>query len=115
MAAAIVTIPLVIAAWTVLAGLIDSVLSVERRGLVVRARRPERIVPLPGLLGRFFRRDRYALYVAVDDGSSPVVTAWLANERTAVPQGARAHVVASPILGYIRRSEPIGTMERRER
>lgn len=114
-AAAIVTIPLVIAAWTVLAGLVDSVLSVERRGLVVRARRPERIVPLPGLLGRFFRRDRYALYVAVDDGSSPVVTAWLANERTAVPQGARAHVVASPILGYIRRSEPIGTMERRER
>lgn len=113
--AAILTLPLVFAAWMVLAGLIDSVLSVERRGLVVRARRPERIVPLPGLLGRFFRRERFSLYVAVDDGSSPIVTAWLANERTAVPQGARARVVASPILGYIRRSEPIGTMERPRR
>ncbi|MDQ3739210.1 MAG: DUF2207 domain-containing protein [Actinomycetota bacterium] len=113
--AAIVTLPLVFAAWMVLAGLIDSVLSVERRGLVVRARRPERIVPLPRLLGRFFSRDRFSLYVAVDDGSSPIVTAWLANERTAVPQGARARVVASPILGYIRRSEPIGTMERPRR
>jgi hypothetical protein len=113
--AAIVTAPLVFAAWMVLAGLIDSVLSVERRGLVVRARRPERIVPLPRLLGRFFRRERFSLYVAVDDGSNPIVTAWLANERTAVPQGARARVVASPILGYIRRSEPIGTMERPRR
>ena len=110
--AGVVTLPLTFAAWMVLAGFIDSLLSVERRGLVVRARRPERIVPLPRLLGRFVRRDRYSLYVAVDDGSSPVVTAWLANERTAVPQGARARVVASPILGYIRQSEPIGTMPR---
>lgn len=109
--AAILTIPLVLAIWTVMAGAVDSVLSVDRRGLVVRARRPERIVPLAKVLGPLARRDRYALYVAVDDGSSPVVMAWLANERTAVPQGARAHVVASPILGYIRRSEPIGTME----
>lgn len=113
--AAIVTLPLVFAAWMVLAGLVDSVLSVERRGLVVRARRPERIVPLPRVLGPLFHRERFALYVAVDDGSSPIVTAWLANERTAVPQGARARVVASPILGYIRRSEPIGTMERPRR
>jgi hypothetical protein len=107
--AAIIVVPIVLSIWTVLAGLVDSVLSVNRRGLVVRARRPERIVPLAKLLGPLVRRDRFALYVAVDDGSSSTIVAWLANERTAVPQGARAHIVASPILGYIRRSEPIGT------
>ena len=111
--AAILVIPFVLSVWTILAGLVDCVLSVNRRGLVVRARRPERIVPLAKLLGPLVRRDRFALYVAVDDGSSSTIVAWLANERTAVPQGARAHVVASPVLGYIRRSEPIGTTSQR--
>ncbi|MDQ3468822.1 MAG: hypothetical protein M3487_03475 [Actinomycetota bacterium] len=45
----------------------------------------------------------------VDDGRSDLVRAWLANERTAVPQGARARVHATPVLGYVRKSEPIGT------
>ena len=32
------------------------------------------------------------VFVAIDDGRSDRVGSWLANERTAVPQGARAHV-----------------------
>ena len=82
---------------------------IERRGLVVRARRPQRVVPYPWLLGPLARRDRYSLFVAVDDGRSDRVSAWLANERTAVPQGARARVRATPLLGYVRSAEPIGT------
>ena len=52
--------------------------------------------------------DRYSLYVAVDDGSSDTITAWRATERTATPQGVDAVVRATPILGYVRRSSPIG-------
>ena len=86
---------------------------VERRGLVVRARRPQRVVPYPWLLGPLARRDRYSLFVAVDDGRSDRVSAWLANERTAVPQGARARVRATPLLGYVRSAEPIGDARER--
>jgi hypothetical protein len=67
------------------------------------------VVPYPWLLGPLARRDRYSLFVAVDDGRSDRVSAWLANERTAVPQGARARVRATPLLGYVRSAEPIGT------
>ena len=65
--------------------------------------------PFPRLLRPFARRDRFSLFIAVDDGRSDRVSAWLSNERTAVPQGARARVKATPVLGYVRRSEPIGT------
>lgn len=107
--AAALMVPLVWMAWFVVAGAFDLFATIERRGLVVRARRPQRVVPFRWLLGPIARRDRYALFVAVDDGQSDRVGSWLANERTAVPQGARAHVRATPILGYIRSSEPIGT------
>ena len=58
----------------------------------MRARRPQRVVPFPRLLRPLARRDRFALFIAVDDGRSDRVSAWLSNERTAVPQGARARV-----------------------
>ena len=77
--------------------------------MVVRARRPQRVVPFPRLLRPLARRDRFALFIAIDDGRSDRVSAWLSNERTAVPQGARARVLATPVLGYVRSSEPIGT------
>jgi len=107
--AAALMLPLLWMAWLVVAGAFDLFSTIERRGLVVRARRPQRVVRSRWLLGPLARRDRYALFVAVDDGRSDRVGSWLANERTAVPQGARAHVRATPILGYVRSSEPIGT------
>ncbi len=102
-------VPLVWMAWLVIAGSFDLFSTVERQGVVVRARRPQRVVPFPRLLRPLARRDRFALFIAVDDGRSDRVSAWLSNERTAVPQGARARVKATPVLGYVRRSEPIGT------
>lgn len=108
-AAAIVIVPLLWMAWLVIAGAFDLFSTVDRQGVVVRARRPQRVVPFPRLLRPFARRDRFALFIAVDDGRSDRVSAWLSNERTAVPQGARARVKATPVLGYVRRSEPIGT------
>jgi hypothetical protein len=107
--AAVLVLPLLWMVWLVLAGAFDLFATIERRGLVVRARRPQRVIPHPWLLGPLARRDRYSLFVAVDDGRSDRVSAWLANERTAVPQGARARVRASPLLGYVRSAEPIGT------
>lgn len=107
--AATLLVPLLWTLWLVAAGAFDLFATIERRGLVVRARRPQRVVPYPWLLGPLARRDRYSLFVAVDDGSSDRVSAWLANERTAVPQGARARVRATPLLGYVRSAEPIGT------
>jgi len=107
--AAALLVPLLWTLWLIVAGAFDLFATIERRGLVVRARRPQRVVPYPWLLGPLAKRDRYSLFVAVDDGSSDRVSAWLANERTAVPQGARARVRATPLLGYVRSAEPIGT------
>ena len=107
--AAIIIAPLLWMGWLVIAGAFDLFSTVERQGVVVRARRPQRVVPFPRLLRPLARRDRFALFIAVDDGRSDRVNAWLSNERTAVPQGARARVKATPVLGYVRRSEPIGT------
>jgi hypothetical protein len=107
--AAALLLPLSWAVWLVAAGAFDLFATIERRGLVVRARRPQRVVPSPWLRGPLARRDRYSLFVAVDDGRSDRVSACLANERTAVPQGARARVRATPLLGYVRSAEPIGT------
>ena len=107
--AAAVIVPMIWMAWLVIAGSFDLFSTVERQGVVVRARRPQRVVPFPRLLRPLARRDRFALFIAVDDGRSDRVSAWLSNERTAVPQGARARVKATPVLGYVRKSEPIGT------
>ena len=107
--AAIVIVPMIWMAWLVIAGAFDLFSTVERQGVVVRARRPQRVVPFPRLLRPLARRDRFSLFIAVDDGRSDRVSAWLSNERTAVPQGARARVKATPVLGYVRKSEPIGT------
>jgi hypothetical protein len=107
--AAVLIAPMLWMAWLVVAGAFDLFSTVDRQGVVVRARRPQRVVPFPRLLRPFARRDRFALFIAVDDGRSDRVSAWLSNERTAVPQGARARVRATPVLGYVRRSEPIGT------
>ena len=107
--AAILIAPMLWMAWLVIAGAFDLFSTVERQGVVVRARRPQRVVPFPRLLRPLARRDRFALFIAVDDGRSDRLAAWLSNERTAVPQGARARVRATPVLGYVRRSEPIGT------
>jgi hypothetical protein len=101
-------VPLAWMVWLVVAGSFDLFATVRRQGVIVRARRPQRVVPFARLLRPLARRDRFALFIAVDDGRSDRISAWLSNERTAVPQGARAKVFATPMLGYVRRSEPIG-------
>lgn len=108
-AAIAVLIPLAWMGWLVVAGAFDLFSTVRRQGLVVRARRPQRVIPFARVLRPLAKRDRFALFIAVDDGRGDRVSAWLADERTAVPQGARARVFATPVLGYVRRSEPIGT------
>ncbi len=107
--AGIIILPLLWMGWLVIAGSFDLFSTIERQGVVVRARRPQRVVPFPRILRPLARRDRFALFIAIDDGRSDRVSAWLSNERTAVPQGARARVLATPVLGYVRSSEPVGT------
>jgi hypothetical protein len=48
------------------------------------------------------------VFIAVDDGRHGRIVAWRSNERNAVPQGARAIVRASPVLGHVRKSAPVG-------
>lgn len=101
-------VPIVLGLWAALAGAADMFNTVERTGVVIRARRPAEVSPLPRSLVKRFEGDRYSLFVAIDDGSSDTVTAWRATERTATPQGVDVVVRASPILGYVRRASPIG-------
>lgn len=101
-------IPLLIGVWAAFAGAADMFNTVERTGVVIRARRPAEVTPLPRSWVKKLEGDRYSLYVAVDDGSSDTITAWRASERTAMPQGVDAVVRATPILGYVRRASPIG-------
>ena len=101
-------VPILMGLWIALAGAADGFATIERTGIVVRARRPVEVSPLPRRVRRWFDRDRFSLYIAVDDGSSDSITAWRAGERNAVPQGANATVRASPVLGYVRRATPVG-------
>jgi hypothetical protein len=107
-------VPVLWGVWAVIAGAVDSIATRERVGAVVRARRPSEVVSplLVSVVKPFAERDRFSMYLAVDDGRRPFVTAWLANERSAAPQGAQARVRATPLLGYVRSSEPIGTATR---
>jgi hypothetical protein len=107
-------LPIAWGAWAIVAGAVDSVATRERLGSVVRARRPIEVLPpvLASVVKPFAERDRFSTYLAVDDGKRNWVTAWLAGERTAAPQGAQARVRATPLLGYVRSSEPVGTATR---
>jgi hypothetical protein len=112
--ATLMFVPIAWSIWAIVAGVVDTVSVIERVGVVVRVRRP-------GDVKRFARglrppaiRDRYSVFLAVDDGTRRNVTAWLADERTAAPQGAQARIRATPLLGHVRKSEPIGTATRRE-
>lgn len=108
--------PLLWGVWAIVAGAVDSIATRERVGAIVRARRPSEVVHplLANVVKPFAERDRFSTYLAIDDGKRPLVTAWLANERSAAPQGAQARVRATPLLGYVRSSEPIGTATRSE-
>lgn len=101
-------LPIALGLWMAFAGAADALGSVERTGVIVRARRPVEVSPLPRPVLRRLERDRYSLYIAVDDGSSDDVVAWRTNERNAVPQGANATVKASMLLGHVRRATPVG-------
>jgi hypothetical protein len=101
-------VPILVGLWLALAGAFDGFNKVERTGAVVRTRRPAEVSPLPRRLQRWVERDGYRVYLAVDDGSSDTIQAWKTGERHAVPQGARATVVASPALGHVRRTTPVG-------
>lgn len=101
-------IPILAGVFIALAGAADVFSTVERTGVVLRARRPAEVAPLPRFVRRRIERDRYTLFVAIDDGTSDTVVAWRAGERNAIPQGANATVRASPVLGYVRRAVPVG-------
>jgi hypothetical protein len=101
-------VPIVLGLWMALAGAADGFSSFERTGVVVRTRRPAEVSPLPRRLVRWLERERYRVYLAVDDGSSDTVVAWKTGERQAVPQGARAAVRATHVLGHVRRANPVG-------
>lgn len=101
-------VPILLGLWTALAGAFDGFNSVERTGAVIRTRRPAEVSPLPHRMQRVLARDRYQVFLAVDDGSSDTIVAWKTGERHAVPQGARATIVATPALGHIRRTSPVG-------
>ena len=101
-------VPIVIGLWVALAGAADGFSSVTRTGVILRARQPAEVSPLPRRLRRFLERDRYSLYIAVDDGSSDTVVAWRTNERNAVPQGVNATVKATPVLGHVSKAQPVG-------
>jgi hypothetical protein len=105
---AVMFVPILVGLWAAFAGAADMFNTVERTGVVLRARRPAEVTPLPRWLVKRFEGDRYSLYVAIDDGTSDTLTALRANERTAMPQGVDAVVRSTPLLGYIRRSSPIG-------
>jgi hypothetical protein len=105
---ALMFLPILLGLWSAFAGAADMFNSVERTGVVIRARRPAEVSPLPRALVKRLEGDRYSLFVAVDDGSSDTITAFRASERTAMPQGVDAVVTATPVLGHIRRSAPIG-------
>ena len=106
--AALAVIPIVLGLWIAVAGAADMFNSVERTGVVIRARRPAEVSPLPRSIVKRIERDRYSLYVAIDDGRSDTVTAWRAGERAAMPQDVDAVVKATPVLGYVRDATPIG-------
>jgi hypothetical protein len=91
-----------------ISGAADVFSTIERTGVVLRARRPAEVAPLPRFIRKRIERDRYSLFVAVDDGTQGTVYAWRADERNAIPQGANATVRASPVLGYVRRATPVG-------
>jgi len=101
-------VPILFGLWAAFAGAADMFNTVERTGVVIRARRPAEVTPMPRSLAKKMEGDRYSLFVAIDDGSSNTVTAWRASERTAMPQGVDVVVAATPILGHVRRSSPIG-------
>ncbi len=101
-------VPILIGLWLAIVGVVDLVSTVERTGVVLRARRPVEVSSLPRRVRRLLDRDRYHVFLAVDDGSSDTIEAWRANERTAVPQGARATVKASRVLGRVRSATPVG-------
>jgi hypothetical protein len=107
-------VPILWSVWAVVAGAVDTLVTRERIGAVVRAPRPATVLPpvLLNVVKPFAERDRFTTYLAVDDGKRRSVWAWLANERSAAPQGAQARVRATPLLGYVRSSEPVGTATR---
>lgn len=106
--AALCWAPVVIGLLMALGGAADGFATVRRTGIVLRARRPTEVSPLPTPLRRRLQRDRYQLFIAVDDGTSDSIQAWRCTERTAVPQGARATITATPMLGHVRSATPVG-------
>jgi Predicted membrane protein (DUF2207) len=112
--AVLMFVPIAWSIWAIVAGVVDTVSVTERVGVVVRARRPVDVTRFLHGLRPLADRDRYSVFLAVDDGTRRTITAWVADERTAAPQGAQARVRATPLLGHVRKSEPIGTATRRD-
>ena len=105
---ALAWLPILAGLLMAIGGAADGFATVNRTGIVLRARRPVEVSPLPTALRRRLERDRYSLFIAVDDGTYDTIQAWRCSERTAVPQGARATINATPFLGHVRSAAPVG-------
>jgi hypothetical protein len=102
-------VPVAWGGYSLIAGIVDAFATRRRDGWVVRVRDPLDVAPMRRRFSPFGFRDRIEWFMAVDDGRRSTVVAWIADERSAAPQGARARVVASAVLGRVRSSEPVGT------
>ncbi len=94
-------LPLLWAAWSILAGAIDSVATRVRIGLVVRTRRPSDVVPYSNILNPFADRDRFSTYLAVDDGRRGIGRG-LAGDRTDLGSARRSGTGASDAAARLR-------------
>ncbi|PIE33993.1 MAG: hypothetical protein CSA55_01635 [Ilumatobacter coccineus] len=100
----IVLIPLVVGLWTMVAGIIDSFVTLERTGTIVRSRRPREVLGRYrfSIVRPFARDDHFATYLAIDNGTQQRIIAVMAGEATTAPQGALVTVKVTPLLGYVR-------------
>lgn len=110
----VMLVPIALAVWLLLAGVIDTLYTPQRTGSVVRTRTPAEVLPrrVERIVRPLGARSAYSTYVAVDDGNRQMVTAFLANARTSAPQGTEARVRATLLLGYVRSADPVGTSNR---
>ena len=88
-------------------GVADGSAMVNYRDLL-RARRPVEVSPLPTALRRRDERDRYSLFIAVDDGTDDTIQAWGAPSARRSRRRRAATINATPFLGHVRSAAPVG-------
>ena len=112
--ATLMFIPIAWSIWAIVAGVVDTVSVTERVGFVVRARRPVDVTRFARGLRPLADRDRYSVFLAVDDGTRRVdhrLVGRRAHGRTPGRTGKGPRHAAARTRPQ---SEPIGTATRRD-